>query len=220
MQSAAKWCQEFQSPSSHILIATDSKSLCQALLGHNPSVDELKLQLDLCPGPITIQWIPGHAEIPGNDLADIGAKNAAQDRTTTPRGISFRGVLPSIKKTITDGIPSHARTAAVYSNLSASRERLITKRADQTMLARIRSGHSLLFRAYKHRISGSGDPRCKRCNTGAEDTVEHWLECPATLEERMRNFGYSRVELSDLTLWPRESVALARKTLFRGAGRG
>ena len=88
------------------------------------------------------------------------------------------------------------------------------------MLARIRSGHSLLFRAYKHRISGSGDPRCKRCNTGEEDTVEHWLECPATLEERMRNFGYSRVELSDLTLWPQESVALARKTLFRGAERG
>ena len=220
MQSAAQWCQEFQLPSSHYLIATDSQSLCQALLGHNPSVDQLKLQLDLCPGTITIQWIPGHAEIPGNDMADADAKNAVKDRTTAPRGISFRGVLPSINKTISDGSPSHARTASVYSQLSASRERLITERADQTMLARIRSGHSLLFRAYKHRISGSGDPRCKRCNTGAEDIVEHWIECDGTLEERMRIFGYTYVELSDLTRWPRESVALARKTLFRGAERG
>ena len=79
MQSAAQWCQEFQLPSSHYLIATDSQSLCQALLGHNPSVDQLKLQLDLCLGTITIQWIPGHAEIPGNDMADADAKNAAKD---------------------------------------------------------------------------------------------------------------------------------------------
>ena len=116
--------------------------------------------------------------------------------------------------------PTHARTAMVYANISASKEHLITKRADQTMLARIRSGHSLLFRAYKHRISSSGDPHCRRCNSGADDNLEHWLDCDGTLEERMKIFGYTRVELSDLTQWPRESVALARKTLFRGAERG
>ena len=88
------------------------------------------------------------------------------------------------------------------------------------MLARIRSGHSLLFAAYRFRITGNGDPRCKRCNEGFDDNLEHWLVCDGTTEERMRTFGYTRIELSDLTRYPRESIALARKTLFRGAEQG
>ena len=134
--------------------------------------------------------------------------------------LKSQAILPTINSAISDGPPTHARTAMVYAKISASKEHLITKRADQTMLARIRSGHSLLFRAYKHRISSSGDPHCRRCNSGADDNLEHWLDCDGTLEERMKIFGYTRVVLSDLTQWPRESVALARKTLFRGAERG
>ena len=87
------------------------------------------------------------------------------------------------------------------------------------MLARIRSGHSLLFRAYKYRITQKGDPRCNRCSDGKEDDLEHWLECAGTAEERMRTFGHIHVDLPDLTRKPREVVALARKTLFRGAER-
>ena len=218
MLDATRWCTEFQPPSSHIVIATDS--LCQSLLGHSPVVDVLKSQLDLCPGKISIQWIPGHAEIPGNEIADRDAKNAAKICTDLPRGISLRGVIPAINTTITDACPMHQRTAQVYSCITNSKERQITKRSDQTMLARIRSGHSLLFSSYKHRISGSGDPKCKRCNSGADDDVEHWLACDGTAEARMKTFGSIHVELSDLTRCPRESVALARNTLFRGAERG
>ena len=50
--------------------------------------------------------------------------------------------------------------------------------------------------------------------------MEHWLECAGTAEERMRTFGHIHVDLPDLTRKPREVVALARKTLFRGAERG
>ena len=35
----------------------------------------------------------------------------------------------------------------------------------------------------------------------------------------MKHFGFTRLELSDLSRYPRESVALARETLFRGAER-
>ena len=220
MISAVRWCVEHQSPATRIVIATDSQSLCQALLGHSPVVDELKGMLDLCCGSISIQWIPGHADIPGNEMADMDAKKAATICNEPPRGTSFRGVLPAINNAIADAPPSHPRTPLVYSNISRKQERLITNRADQTMLAKIRSGHSILFRAYKHRISGTGDPACKRCSSGTEDDVEHWLKCDGTLEARMKTFGTIHVELSDLTRCPRESIALARKTLFRGAERG
>ena len=219
MHSAVNWCIENQAPSTHTLIATDSQSLCQSLLGNSPIVDKLKRQLDLCAGRISIQWIPGHADIPGNELADAAAKEAASAFDTVPRATSIRGIMPAINSTVKDEPPSHTRTAAVYSQFSIGKEQTVTKRADQTMLARIRSGHSMLFKAYKHRVTAKGDPRCNRCSEAKDDTLEHWLDCAGTAEERMRNFGTIHVDLPDLTRLPRESVALARKTLFRGAER-
>ena len=200
-------------------MATDSQSLCHALNGHSPVVEYLKQQLDLCPGKITFQWIPGHVNIPGNELADTNAKSAASQETP-PRGTTLRGSIPLIRDSIKDAPPSHPRCAAVYSEFNVTRERQITARADQTMLARIRSGHSLLFNAYKARISSSGSPVCKRCDSGSDDDLEHWLKCDGTMADRIKNLRFSRVELSDLCRWPRESVALARGTLFRGAERG
>ena len=50
--------------------------------------------------------------------------------------------------------------------------------------------------------------------------MEHWLECAGKAEERMRTSGHIYADLPDLTRKPREVVALARKTLFRGAERG
>ena len=153
-------------------------------------------------------------------MADQDAKDAAKNYTEPPHGTSLRGVIPAINTVIIDDRLTHARTAQVYSHISSSKERLVTKRSDQTMLARIRAGHSLLFSAYRYRISGSGDPKCKRCNSGEDDDVEHWLVCDGTTEARMKNFGTIHVELSDLTRCPRKSIALAQITLFRGAERG
>ena len=216
MLNAVGWCIENQAPSAHVLIATDSQSLCQALLGNNKTVDELKRRLDLCAGPITIQWVPGHAEVPGNELADVNAKDATSLKDTEPRAVTLRGITPVINRLIQDDEPTHQRTRDVYKHMKKSREQTIISRKDQTMLARIRSGHSLLFAGYQHRIGKSVDPRCKRCDEGHIDSMEHWLECDGTAEDRMRTFGYTNVELSDLTRYPRESVTLARKTLFRG----
>ena len=220
MHSAVSWCIEYQGPSSHTLIATDSQSLCHSLLGNSPVVDSLKRQLNLCAGRITIQWIPGHADIPGNELADAAAKEATTSIDSAPPPTSIRGIMPAINESVKDEPPSHQRTAAVYSHYSSKREHQINNRADQTLLARIRSGHSLLFKAYKHRISATGDPHCNRCSEDAIDDLEHWLVCNGTAEARMRIFGNIHVELPDLTKKPREVVALARKTLFRGAERG
>ena len=72
---------------------------------------------------------------------------------------------------------------------------------------------------HKYRITNEGDPRCKHCDEGFEDTLEHWLKCAGTAEDRMRTFGYMNVDLSDLTRYPRESISLARKTLFCGGER-
>ena len=57
--------------------------------------------------------------------------------------------------------------------------------------------------------------RCETMLSGYEK-----IGCDGTAEARMKTFGSIHIELSDLTRCPRESVALARNTLFRGAERG
>ena len=215
LHNAVSWCIEHQAPTQRVFIATDSQSLCQALLGQGTIVEKLKLQLELCSGQIIVQWIPGHADVPGNELADAAAKEAAENSIDEPRPTSFKGIVPVINRIIIDPPIEHTRTREAYKHFSKKRDSQLNRK-DQVMLARIRSGHSLLFRGYKHRISKSSDPFCKRCDSGQIDSVEHWLVCDSTVEARMQTFGYTNVELCDLTRWPRESVALARKTLFRG----
>ena len=74
----------------------------------------------------------------------------------------------------------HERTTEVYGALSKERESQVKTRADQSLLAKLRSGHYVGLRAYQNRIDGVSDPTCPQCGEEEQD-LEHWLtRCPAT----------------------------------------
>ena len=129
--------------------------------------------------------------------------------------MSFGSSCAQISLCIKDPPIAHERTRVVYEGYSRGRESSITNRSDQALLAKLRSGHYMGLRAYRHRIDGVTDPTCRRCGEEPEDLV-HWLHCPATLVERRRHFGAEHEGLGVLTLFPKEAVALARK-YFLGA---
>ena len=132
--SAAKWCQEFQAPSDHILVATDSQSLCLALNGHSPVVEYLKQQMDLCPSKITFQWIPGHVDIPGNELADTNAKSAASQETP-PCGTTLRGSIPLIRDSIKDApLPTQDVQLSTPSSMSPENDKSLPEPTRQCSL--------------------------------------------------------------------------------------
>ncbi len=200
-----------------VAIFTDSQSLCQAIQNRSQQVENILESLRALPSGVTIQWVPGHSNIPGNELADCAAKKAAST-SGSPAPVSYGSVCSHIGRVIRDPPISHERTRAVYGGLTASAEATISSRADQSLLARLRSGHFVGLRAYRHRLDPSVDPTCDLCGEGEQDLI-HWLvQCPATEAERRHLFGPDSGRLDCLTRHPRGSVALARSTLLGARG--
>ena len=213
---ATSWIEENVLTMSKVLICTDSQALCKALKGQcRGYTADLKFRLESLVPKIAIQWIPGHTNIPGNDLADDAAKDAANITNEDNRPISFGSVKSHIKRAIIDKPIKHERTALVYKDYNYKADlKAIKSRSDQTLLSRLRSGHHLSLRAYKHRIDSTHDPHCRHC-PGEQHDLEHWLtRCTATTEARQRLFGTTEITTNYLVTHPKLVVEMARATLL------
>ena len=197
-----------------VAIITDSQSLCLALLGTGFELYQLRFRLRRYHHQIIIQWVPGHKDIPGNDLADEVAKQAAEMEDAAYAPTWFHSVRARIKAVRKDPPPQHKRTQEVYSAYSKEKEMKIENRSGQSLLAKIRTGHMILFAAYRNRIDENKDPTCPLCHDAPQD-LTHWMTaCAGTLQQRMELFGpdgYNKLE--SLTKFPAEAIALARRTL-------
>ena len=215
LELAKDWIEAYQTDTIlSILICTDSKSLCDALAcPETGRVAKLKLQLSKLKHRIKIHWIPGHVDIPGNELADSAAKEATlAEGESEP--LSFASVKAYIKKSITDGVIPHDRVRNAYSGYKLKNDAEVKSRADQTLLARVRSGHHLAFRNVQHEFDNSVDPTCPHC-PGQEHNLTHWLtSCERTTAARMRLFGTLDVPLSYLARFPKQIVQMSKETLF------
>ena len=212
MDSGIKWLEKnIVAKHDKVLICTDSQSLTAALDNESPDVASLCRRLDAMDRHIDIQWVPGHMDLPGNELADKFA-NEATELGDDAQPTSLKAAKAVIKRTLKDKPPSHARTAAVYANHStAKEEKTLTSKRDAVMLARLRAGHSMQLAAYRYLMDPTTDPRCPKCLQDNQ-TLKHWLlECPATLSTRQSIFGDTNTELSVLTDDPIKAIELAKR---------
>ena len=125
-------------------------------------LEEMTMALNSCPGQLIIQWIPGHSNIPGNEIADEEAKKATEEEEVG-RPVSLAAVKPAIKSYVKDGAIVHQRTRQLYCCKSKQKDKLIRNRSEQVLLARLRSGHHPALWTYKHRLNPAEDPSCPRC---------------------------------------------------------
>jgi ribonuclease HI len=213
MEIAAEEISEMTG-SGHVMICSDSQSVCQALDDNNTDTSRVQYLISQYKGDVTIQWLPGHAGIPGNEAADQAAKDATQLQAT-PRATRYESACSAIAREVKDGPPAHERVREVYSCYSKAKEKY-NSRHDQSNLARIRAGHHLVFQAFQHRMDETVDPSCPECWQEPQ-TMEHWfLRCPSTVAAKHEIFQEEHeMGLALLSKYPQKSITLAAKSLFR-----
>ena len=136
--------------------------------------------MDSQPSKVVIQWIPGHSDVAGNELADSDSRKAAVTTTSEAEPTSLQATLSCIKRTFNDPEPCHhpAKFTYKYYNYKAEAKK-ITSKKDAILLAQLRSGHCKLMKAYANLLDPTVDSTCPLC-TLEPQTLEHWLNYPAT----------------------------------------
>ena len=154
---------------------------------------------------LNFQWVPGHADLPGNKNADLLAKAG----TSLPADAIPCPLPPVIAKI--GYLQYHSwRRHISHSYLNCqvpkvSSEELLLSRPICCELSRLRChGHSLLLSSYLDRISRKENSACSACRHPLQELNHLLLDCPASEPLRKSIFG-SSLFLScgpDLGVWP------------------
>ena len=208
---------EHQEKRKDIVVFTDAMSVLQAL--ENYSIKDRKIILlsktisriiSLHAIKVTLQWIPGHTDIPGNDRADVLAKSGARNpQTETSASLSTaRQTIKQLKKKIwlnqwensTKGRPIFQHMASPNPKDEINK----LKRHEQTTIFRLRSEHIQLNNHLK-RIGVKLSSECPLCGCPEETVKHHLFDCKA-LDDLRREYLPPKPDTANTLYGTREAL--------------
>ena len=147
---------------------------------------------------IFIQCIPGHSDIPGNELA----KEATTIATNAILPVSLSSYLQVINEKISP--LNHVWIAQIYQHYKISRDlqQAMNWQYD-VLLARLLSSQHLSLHRYLYRLNPAKYPLGLSCYLNIQD-LKHWLcDCVAVDAIRQRVFGCHKGSLNwfGLEMW-------------------
>ena len=180
-----------------LVIFTDSKSTLQALMDVSGSNDTNIVHLANTINSllasfninITLQWIPGHSGIRGNDIADHLAKSGTQNEHPE-KPCSMRTISQMLKNNFKEewlhrwdtGNTGRAMYAEMTKpNLSDAINNL--NRQDQCTIFQFRTGHCKL-NYHINRFNPEHPPLCRNCPSPYESVHHVLFDCQALQEIR------------------------------------
>lgn len=165
----------------------------------NNCIHEIHYNITKSGGKIVIAWIPAHKEIFGNEIADLEAKIAATNinQIYPTETIKFEDFWENINHKLNlqwNSLWRRYKSSNIHQSTSTFFSSIINKkigRREQTILSRIRSGHSNLTHLYL--LQQSSPPTCELCNTRLD--LDHIFKiCPRYNHQRQSSgFKYEAI---------------------------
>ena len=181
-----------------VVVLTDSKSGIMALQNHhhrsyshtaNQILNLAKILKDSGTN-LTIQWIPSHTGISGNDKADELARVAHNHLEITQIPLDPKEMKICLRSTRQRRCQQKYDATRQGLHIGSIKEKIETwpwanhkNRKVATALTRLRIGHSRL-KAHLHKFHLNDDPNCSTCAT-PEDTVHILEECSKSRAQRV-----------------------------------
>ena len=190
----------------NIVIFTDALSVLQSLQSpKTKELNELTSALGILAerANLTLQWIPAHCGIQGNETADTLAKRGGNmDQTDT--SVSYKEektiIRNIVQKRWSQRHPAHNKKDSYYS----------LTRADQVIILRLRTGHNRLNAHLFHKMKIGQTEMCP-CSVAAM-TTEHFLQ-HCQLHDNLRSSTWPEGETLEEKLYG-DLAALERTATF------
>ena len=164
---------------------------------------------------VDMQWVPGHAGVEENEIADEVAKQAASlPQNKVP--INLNAAKARLKLHLGREWVEGNRSTQHYDIVGPGRikpgDKLGLSRADSVTLARMRTGKSMLLRSFRHAIGLEQDPTCQDCDDGEPEDLAHLMtECPQKDRMRHQIFGRHDPTLAEAFADPDVVLAYLRR---------
>ena len=164
------------------LQALEDGGHCKSELSHIAlDIDRLITSHDI---KITMQWIPGHSNTPGNDKADrLAKKGSTQEQPITATTLhTAKQILMTTNKEIWLNRWAMGNTGRdVYTHMASpnlnDNINHLTRR-DQSTIFRLRTQH-ITLNNYLNRIHPQHTPECQLCAHHHETVHHHLFKCQA-----------------------------------------
>ena len=167
--------------SPNVVLLTDALSVLQALQSNRDTeLNDLSAALaSLCSRhAVTLQWIPSHCNLPGNEAADSLAKVC-----TTKEQVDRPTSYPEVKTILK--AKQHSKWRHKHPRYNKADPYYLLTRREQVTVFRLRTGHSLNYHLYSKLRIGHTE-QCP-CGTGSQ-TTEHLLQSCPTYEPLRKGF--------------------------------
>jgi len=183
------------------------------------------LQISLFCKEIVLHFIPGHSGIPGNEWADVVAREAAStfsDHIQNNFNISLSNLKAYLKQKAlaewTQQMEAHLPDGHRYSLLTNKpanlKLRSLSPRPFQCLFSRYRSNRVETAGQYARTLEYIIDPACRFCGYPLE-TIQHLLDsCPGTRQYRLEH----NISSSTLTINLLASSLITQNCVFNVHG--